>query len=41
MARTAATLQTTRRSNDRWVIYDPSLRTPVNVDAAQELCTPG
>ena len=41
MARTADTLQTTRRSNDRWVIYAPSRRTPVNVDAAQELCTPG
>jgi hypothetical protein len=37
MARTADTLKTTRRSNDRWVIYDPSLRTHVNVDEAQEL----
>jgi hypothetical protein len=41
MARTTATLKTLRRANDHEVIDDPSLRTHVNVDAAQALCPPG
>jgi hypothetical protein len=41
MARTADTLKTTRRSNDCRVLYDPSLRPQVNVDAAHERCPPG
>ena len=41
MARTTATLKTLRRANDHEVIDDPTLRTHVNVDAAQALCPPG
>ena len=41
MARTADTLKTPRRANDRWAIDAPSLRTQVSVDAAQARGPPG